>query len=186
MTTGEDVDRNLLRRAQAGDPEAFDQLVDQLTPRLYRVVRRLAPDDAEAEAIVQEAWLRAWRHRRNLDPDRPALAWLSRIAVNVARDQWRKHRPLDFADVGEGADIQMDETAAPEARLEEAEARRRLAQAVLRLRPEWQVVIALRYDGSLAYSEIADVLSVPVNTVRTHLHRAHAALRRSLGEGNDA
>lgn len=186
MKTGEAVDRDLLRRAQAGEAEAFDLLVDRLTPLLYRTVRRLASDGAEAEAIVQEAWLRAWKHRKGLDPDRPALAWLSRIAVNAARDQWRKRRPLDFSDTGEAAEAQADERAGPELRLEEAEARTRLAQVVGRLRPEWRVVIALRYDGGLAYSEIAEVLGIPVNTVRTHLHRAHAALQRHLEGVPDA
>ena len=74
MNRREPIHADLLRRAQAGEAEAFDRLVDDLTPSLYRIARRMAADGPEAEAIVQETWLRAWRLRGRLDPARPALA----------------------------------------------------------------------------------------------------------------
>jgi RNA polymerase sigma factor (sigma-70 family) len=175
---GEDSD--LLRQAQAGDVEAFDLLVGQLTPSLYRLARRMAPDRPEAEAIVQETWLRAWKQRTHLDWDRPAFPWLARIAANAARDEWRKRRPVDFADLGPDPDDRSDESEALDVRLEREQARRRLGRLVEGLRPEWRMIVALRYDGGLAYSEIAEALGVPLNTVRTHLRRAHRSLRKRL------
>ncbi|HET7010701.1 MAG TPA: sigma-70 family RNA polymerase sigma factor [Anaerolineales bacterium] len=175
----------LLRLAQAGVPEAFDRLVERLTPGLYRMIRRMMPDRAEAEAVVQETWLRAWKARRGLEPSRPAFPWLARIAANAARDYWRKRRPIDFADVESQADDLADVAAGPELRLEMDEARRRMAALVENLRPEWRMILALRYDGNLSYKEIADALSVPLNTVRTHLRRALLALRSAL-EADDA
>ena len=65
-------------------------------------------------------------------------------------------------------------------RLEGQQARQRLAHAIDGLRPEWRMILALRYDGGLAYNEIAEALGVPLNTVRTHLRRAHQTLRRRL------
>jgi RNA polymerase sigma-70 factor (ECF subfamily) len=144
----------------------------------------MAADRAEAEAIVQEAWLRAWKHKDQLDPSRPALPWLARIAVNIARDEWRRRRPLEFSDVGESVDQQADDGPRPGIGLEREEARRRLVLAIESLRPEWKMVLALRYDGGLSYAEIAEVAGLPLNTVRTYLHRAHAALRRELEPGD--
>jgi RNA polymerase sigma-70 factor, ECF subfamily len=176
----EPIPPDLLRRAQAGEAEAFDRLIDGLTPSLYRIARRMAADGPEAEAIVQETWIRAWKHRGRLDPARPALAWLARITVNLARDQWRKRRPIDFADLGGEAEDRADESESLDQRLEVEEARQRLARVVEGLRPEWRMILALRYDGGLAYDEIAEALAVPLNTVRTHLRRAHQTLRRRL------
>jgi RNA polymerase sigma-70 factor (ECF subfamily) len=171
-----------MRRAVEGNVEAFDRLVEIHTPRLYRLVRRTAPDRGEAEAVVQEAWLRAWKKRVRCAPDRPFFPWLATIAMNLARDTWRKRRPLDFADLGDAAEGIAAEAASTEALIEASEARQRLARYVDELRPEWRMVLALRYDGELEYSEIAGVLGIPLNTVRTHLRRARAALRARLEE----
>jgi RNA polymerase sigma-70 factor, ECF subfamily len=177
--SGED-DKEILRLAQAGEAGAFDALVLRLTPDLYRIVRRMMPDRAEAEAVVQETWLRAWGARSRLDASRPALPWLARIATNAARDQWRKRRPLDFADVGGEIEERRDEADSPESHQERRELIKRLAAAVDTLRPEWRMILALRHDGGLSYDEIAEALGLPLNTVRTHLRRAHLALRRRL------
>lgn len=188
MSVSRGEDRNeaeLVRKARVGDPEAFDRLVEISTPRLYRIVRRFASDRGEAEAIVQETWLRAWRALPRSVKDRPVAPWLVRIAVNVARDIWRKKKPLDFADVGGEEDFLQDERPGPEERISQKEALERLVRGVERLRPEYRMVIALRYESGLSYQEIAGVLNLPINTVRTHLHRAKSMLRRWL-ETEDA
>ena len=167
----------LIRRAQAGDPAAFDLLVERYTPHLYRVVRRLASDQNEAEAIVQEAWLRAWRAIHRYVADRPLSPWLVRIAVNVARDLWRKKAPLNFADLGDEKIVLPDPAPGPEDQLTRKEALERLVRGVKKLRPEYRMVIALRYDAGLSYNDIAGALEIPLNTVRTHLRRAKSVLR---------
>ncbi|HMK09172.1 MAG TPA: sigma-70 family RNA polymerase sigma factor [Anaerolineales bacterium] len=177
-------EHDLLRRAVEGDGPAFDRLVLTHTPRLYRLMRRMASDRSEAEALVQEAWLRAWVNRRRCSPEQPFFPWLARIATNAARDAWRRKRPLDFADLGAAAEWVASDEPAAEFRLEEEEAKRRLADEVERLRPEWRMVLALRYDGDLTYEQIAAALGLPLNTVRTHLRRAKIALRKRLEDGD--
>src|SRR3990170_8500912 len=127
MTTDPD-EQDQVRRAVEGDARAFDRLVEIHTPRLYRLVRRAAPDGGEAEAVVQEAWLRAWKNRTRCEPNRPFFPWLASIAMNVARDGWRKRRPLDFADLGDAAEGIAAEAASTEALIEANEARQRLAR----------------------------------------------------------
>jgi RNA polymerase sigma-70 factor (ECF subfamily) len=173
----ENGESDLIRRAVNGEAVAFDRLVDLHTGRLYRLVRRAASDPAEAEAFVQEAWLRAWKNRQRCSPDRPFFPWLAAIAMNLARDSWRKRRPMDFADVADSVELVAAEEASIELQVEASQARARLSRYVEELRPEWRMAIALRYDGGLEYTEIAEVLGVPLNTVRTHLRRAKGALR---------
>lgn len=176
---------DLIRRAALGEAEAFDRLVEAHTPRLYRMLRRLTSDGAEAEALIQEAWLRAWKGRARCSADRPFFPWIATIAVRLARDDWRKRRPLDFADLGESWEESTGDGDSIERRIESHQARERLAALVRELRPEWQAVIALRYDGHLGYGDIAQALGIPVNTVRTHLRRARLELRRRLEEEHD-
>lgn len=186
VSRGQEADEaELVRRARVGDPEAFDRLVEIYTPRLYKIVRRFVSDRGEAEVIVQETWLRAWRAFPRSVEDRPLAPWLVRIAVNVARDIWRKKKPLEFSDVGGEEEFLQDEGPGPEERISQKEALERLAQGVERLRPEYRMVIALRYEGGLSYQEIASVLNLPINTVRTNLHRAKSTLRHWLETDDD-
>jgi RNA polymerase sigma-70 factor (ECF subfamily) len=173
---------DLIRRASQGEAGAFDRLVEVHTPRLYRLVRRMAPDAAEAEALVQEAWLRAWKYRRRCAPDRPFFPWLATIALNLARDEWRKQRPLDFADVGDSIDALPAEEAPIEVQMEAEQAREKLGRYITELRPEWRIAIALRYDGGLEYTEIAQVVGIP-DTVRTHLRRLANLCEAAGGRG---
>ena len=177
-------------RGQAHGPrtdieERFDRLVEEFTPRLFRIVRRFASDAGEAEALVQETWLKAWKAFPQVDMSRPLLPWLARIATNAALDAWRRSSPLSFADLGEDPEARDEDLSGPEPSLEKSELLHRLAIGVGRLRPEYRVVIALRYDAGLTYEEIARNLSIPLNTVRTHLRRAKVELRTWLETGYD-
>jgi len=184
MTLPAASEQDLLHRARLGDDDAFAQLVYAFTPRLYRLVRRMTDDAAEAESIVQEAFLRAWQALPRYQNDRPFFPYLVTIATNLARDLWRKTRRLDFTGVEDENDTWAGEETSPERQLEETEALQQLAAAVAALPPPYRAVIALRYDVGLAYEQIAAALDLPVNTVRTHLRRAKARLRLALQENN--
>ncbi len=177
-------DLDLLRRSQAGDAGAFDDLIRRLTPRLFRIIRRMASDAAEAEALVQETWVRAWRGLPGWRGDGEPIAWLAAIAVNLARDRWRKKAPVDFADLGAGAVNLEDDAVGPEDAAELQETLMRLAQGVQGLRAEQRVAIALRFEAGLSYEEVAAAMRIPVNTVRTHLHRAKTVLRQWMEAGD--
>jgi RNA polymerase sigma-70 factor (ECF subfamily) len=141
----------------------------------------MCSDRAEAEAITQEAFLRAWESlNRSKDPP-VFLPWVIRIAVNAGRDMLKKSRPMDFADlpgeeVQQLADVGMDLEEA----VDEGELLERLAGAVQGLPVPYRMVIALRYEAEMSYERMADVLGLPMNTVRTRLHRAKERLRSAL------
>jgi RNA polymerase sigma-70 factor (ECF subfamily) len=173
-------DAELIRQARSGNDEAFSQLVIRHTPALYRVVRRIADDSAEAEAIVQEAFLRVWRNLQRYRTGRPFFPYLVTIALNLARDQWRSLRRLEFEGFEPALEAFSDPEPGPEDQLEQAESLQALAEAVAQLPPAYRAVIALRYDAELSYQEIAEALNLPVNTVRTYLRRAKVNLKQHL------
>lgn len=180
------ADDDLARQAQQGDLAAYNSLIERQSPALYRVVRRLCSDRAEAEALTQEAFLRAWEHLDRWKADQPFWPWLVRIAVNAARDALKKSRPLDFADLpvdpGESL-VTLD--PGPEALLEQADQLHRLATAVDCLPAPYRLAITLRYQAELSYEEIGAALNLPVNTVRTHLRRAKQQLRSLLDSDDE-
>lgn len=175
------ADEDLARQALDGDLEAFNSLIDRHSHALYYVVRRLCSDRAEAEAITQEAFLRAWSRLGQWQPERPFWPWLVQIGVNAARDALRKSRPLDFTDLPvDPAESLADEDPGPEALLERADALAALNAAVERLPQAYRLVLALRFQAGMTYDDMAAALAMPVNTVRTHLRRAKKHLRRML------
>jgi RNA polymerase sigma-70 factor (ECF subfamily) len=174
-------DEELVRRTLHGDSQAFDILIECHVSTLYRIVRRMCSDQAEAEAITQEAFLRAWENLPRSKADAPFWPWLVQIAVNAARDALKKSRPLDFADLPEdSAQAVAADEPGPEEMVEQAEGQAQLAAAVEQLPIPYRMVIALRYQAEMSYDEIAAALNLPVNTARTHLRRAKQRLKQLL------
>jgi len=180
------TDDALARQAQNGDLAAFNELIEHQSPALYRVVRRMCSDRPEAEALTQEAFLRAWEHLAQWKADQPFWPWLVRIAMNAARDALKKSRPLDFVDLPvDPAETIMTADPGPEAALEQADLVTRLNAAVERLPVPYRMAVTLRYQAELSYDDLAAALNLPVNTVRTHLRRAKQQLRELLETEED-
>ena len=174
-------DDELVRRTVRGERQAFGLLVERHTLVVYRIVRRMCSDRAEAEAITQEAFLRAWESLNRRKEVAAFLPWVIRIAVNAARDTLKKSRPLDFADLPSDDVLELADTGVEvEAAADDEALLAQLSDAVERLPLPYRVVIALRYEAEMSYEQIADVLQLPLNTVRTRLHRAKGRLRESL------
>jgi RNA polymerase sigma-70 factor (ECF subfamily) len=185
------TEAELINRSRAGDDRSFAYLVQLNTPKLYRVVRRMSSDSSEAEAIVQEAFLRAWRSLRTWKARQPGqtqtsghpfFSFLVTIALNLGRDRWRKERFLDFGDPENSLERIQDPLPSPEKLMETRQTLQALERAVASLPQPYRVAIALRYDADMSYEEISQALNLPINTVRTHLYRAKAALRLALSQ----
>jgi len=149
--------------------ESFDGMFHQLYPRAVRLARRILGDTAAAEDVAAEALARAfasWPKVREL-PYRDA--WVLRVTSNLAIDAARRHQPRVVAT----EPIDLEETTAVRVAL----------VAALRALPRRQRdVIALRYLAGLSEAEIAASLDIALGTVKTHIHRGVAGLRRRLGD----
>lgn len=178
------AEQELIHRAQWGDDQAFEELIEAYSPRLFRAIRRLCQDDGEAEAVMQETFWRVWRNLAHYQSDRPLFPYLVTIAVNQLRDQWRTQHGQNDADLSEAVEEIPEDAPLPELQVQALQDREQLASAVQGLPPAYRAVIVLRYQADLSYEEVASALKLPVNTVRVQLYRAKALLRQSLENQN--
>ncbi len=167
------TDGALASRAADGDPEAFRQLITRHSSLLRAYVTRIVRSAAEADDVVQEAFLIAWRRLPELRNPEAVKAWLMRIASREAFSHLR-HR---------NADMPLDQiverpspTLQPEARVVHDLQLQALATALDRLPEAQRQSWLLREMAGLGYAEIAEELSVPVSTVRGMIARARASI----------
>lgn len=173
---------DLIDESLGGNSAAFGELVIRYQDRLYSAVVQVVGCRAEAEDVVQEAFVQAYVKLRTFKRNSRFYTWLYRIAVNVAISH-RRRRKIEMSveqhreATGEEplADIQ-----APGDALELEERARKLQEALQLLTPEHRSIITLRHMEDFSYDEMADILEISVGTVRSRLHRARAQLLEHL------
>ena len=177
------VDLALVRRVQRGDKRAFDLLVSKYQLRLAKLVGRLVSDRAEAQDVVQEAFIKAYRALPNFRGDSAFYTWLYRIAVNAAKNHLvaRSRRPptadVDITDGDvEEAGVLMADVATPESYAARDQLQAALARALAELPEDLRTALTLCEMEGLSYDEIAQVLDCPIGTVRSRIFRARRAL----------
>jgi RNA polymerase sigma-70 factor (ECF subfamily) len=180
-----DPDRTLVAEAAAGSREAFDELVRRHQARIFNLARALVGEDAEAEDLAQDTFVRAWRAIRRFRGESTFRTWLYRVAINVIRGHlaararkrivwgWWRHDtfgertiPLEAVDP---ADMEAD-----------AMRREFIDRALAALPVDQRVAVTLRDIEGLDYREIAVALGVPIGTVMSRISRARARLRPLL------
>jgi RNA polymerase sigma-70 factor (ECF subfamily) len=182
----------LVRRAQAGDRAAFGTFVMLTQDRLYTVLVRIVGDREEARELAQETYLKAFGSLSAFRGDSAPYTWLYRIAVNLAIARLRKVRrqrvfsldqPSGVAATGGKVSAgrePADPGGTPADALLAAEQARQVVVALGRLDSEYRTVLVLRDVDQLDYREIADVLQLPIGTVKSRLFRARLALREEM------
>jgi RNA polymerase sigma-70 factor, ECF subfamily len=173
------ADEELVQRHVTGDKRAFAGLVERYAGSVFNLAYQLTHDEAEAEDITQDTFLRVYRALPRSDWQRPFKPWLFTIATNLCRD-WARRRAVSFSALTEETDELSDEEPSLIEHLEEKELHKALQHAVDSLPPAYRVVIVLRYTEGLSYEQISEALDLPLNTVRTHLSRAKQRLRAAL------
>jgi RNA polymerase sigma-70 factor (ECF subfamily) len=181
-------DLNLIARAQSGDEQAFRAIMTRHNQRLYRVARALMRDDAEAEDVVQEAYVRAFAALAGFRGDASLSTWLTRITVNEALGRKRRQRPtvdISTLETMQEATAQIIHFPGmsdndPERTAAQHELRRLLERAVDALPEPFRVVFVMRDVEELSIEETAALLGIRPETVKTRLHRARRMLRESL------
>ena len=180
-----DTDAVLARRARAGDVEAFGALVERYKRHAYGHALGIVGSREDALDLSQEAFVRAFRARHTLDPERPFGAWLyqilRRVCFNFLRDARTRARLLEaHGDWLVGA--AREGQTSPALEVERAEARRRVAAALDRLAPHEREVLVLKEFEDLTYREIAERVGVPIGTVMSRLYAARKRLADALEE----
>jgi RNA polymerase sigma-70 factor (ECF subfamily) len=171
------TDDRIVERVRAGDAHLFELLMRRHNERLYRAVRSILRNEAEAEDAMQAAYLHAFAHLRDFEGRSSFATWLTRIAINEAFA--RRRRALRTVDTEEEPDLPAD-TRSPEESTSDVESRRLLTRAIETLPEHYRTVFVLRQVQELSIEETATCLDVEPATVKTRLHRARALLRRRL------
>ena len=188
MATERDIDKQLVERVQQGDKMAFDMLVTKYERRLFRLVVRLVGNQGEAEDVVQETFIKAYRALPQFRGDSAFYTWLYRIGINTARnflDTRGKQVPLS-ADIRaddvvfheEGEHIRDIET--PESVLASKQVAQTVSMAMDELPDDLRTALSLREIEGLSYDEIASVMACPIGTVRSRIFRARESIATRL------
>lgn len=189
---GEPSDEQLLAEHLAGREGRFEQLVGRHSRELYRFLVRFSGSQSAAEDLVQETFLQVHISGASFDQSRRFRPWLFAIAANKARDRrrWRARRPelpLDAA-VGGGqegqsfGDLMSEDSPDPSEPLEAAEQRELVRQMVEQMPDHLREVLILAYYHHFAYKQIAEMLEIPLGTVKSRLHAAVGHFGRSWRE----
>lgn len=183
----DETDGELVRRAQAGEQEAFGALVLAHQQFVYNLAWRALDDPHEAEDVAQEAFVRAWLALPNFRAQAQFRTWLYRIVTNLCYNRLPRLR-RELTALGDAEMTDWPDTAQtdPAAEVESAERRAHLYEAMDRLPESYRLLVLLRFQQGLAYEEIAMVTSLPLGTVKTGLHRARAKLKDALRVFDDA
>ena len=193
----EDPDLDVLDAVRGGTPGAFDLLVARHQGRVYRLACRLLGDREAALDAAQESFVKAWKALPRFQGQARFSTWLTRITINQCRNELRKRgtvkhtRPVSLDEPVPGTETSRSESvpARDPAAWEEmrgAEVRTAFAAALRGLDPEAREVLLLTEVEALSYEGIAELLEVPVGTVRSRLHRARADVRRRMAGVLDA
>lgn len=182
-SAAEQDDVLLVTASKRGDQDAFAQLVQRHQRRVFNLIFRMLQDYEEASEITQETFLAAWQALPSFRGDARFSTWLYRIAYNNALkqiEQRKRDRQLQTAMQAE----QMLADAGNEGRMEtELELRARqdfIRENLATLPAKYRVVLVLRHMQDLTYEEMAEILTVPIGTIKTHLFRARNLLKQRL------
>jgi RNA polymerase sigma-70 factor, ECF subfamily len=183
---GESDEAELVRRCQAGDSSAFNDLVTRYRNKVFIMVYGMVQNEQDAWDLAQEGFLKAWRSIYRFKGQSSFYTWLYRIMTNVTIDSLRRkgiHGETEFDDRIAPANVEPGSRTTPSAvppphnKLEQREIRQRIDEAIGKLSPEHRAVIVMKEIQDLQYSEIAEILNCSLGTVMSRLFYARKKLQ---------
>jgi RNA polymerase sigma-70 factor, ECF subfamily len=175
-----DHDQELVEGCRNGDRAAFSALVARYQQPVYNAAYRVLGNADDAADTAQNVFLKVAERLAEYDPRFKFFSWLYRIAVNESLNLLRRNgreEPLD-----EDMDIPGEESANPEWQLNEAQLSRRVQGALMRMKADDRVVLALRHFSDCSYREIGEILGLDEKTVKSRLYEARSRMRGLLGD----
>jgi len=181
---------DLVKRCQAGDTEAFDELVTRYRARVFGMIYNMVHSEQDAWDLAQDAFVKAWKSIKRFRGRSSFYTWLYRIVMNVAIDWVRKKQVrssgAEFDDAAQLKEIDPASKTAPKAdalpyeTMERGEIRERIDQAIAQLTPQHRAVILMKEIEEMQYHEIAEALGCSIGTVMSRLFYARKKLQTLL------
>lgn len=177
------TDAELLTRYGAGDEAAFRVIVDRYKNSLYAFLRQFLNRRDIVEDVFQETFLQLFTSRDSFDKNRPLRPWLFTIAANKAKDalrKWQRTSAVPIGTMGDSQELSFDDmlntvtsdTTLPYDELEERERASRVGKIIGEMPDNLREILLLAYFQKFSYKQMAEVLSIPIGTVKSRLHTA--------------
>jgi RNA polymerase sigma-70 factor, ECF subfamily len=191
LQTSQATDHDLVTRAQAGSETAYRELLGRYQRPVFSLIYRMVRDREQAEDLAQETFVKVFNNITRYDPRYKFSSWIFKIASNQTIDHLRR-KELDTVSLDGSRQARTQEEAEssrisvessgpnPEEFVEARELGAEIEAAIGGLRPEYRTAIVLRHVEGRAYEEIAEIMEVPLGTVKTYIHRARTELRDVL------
>ena len=185
------TDHELVALAQKGNEKAYRELLGRYQRPVFSLIYRMLRDREQAEDLAQETFVRVFNHIDRYDPKYKFSSWIFKIATNLTIDHIRKKEVATVSIDGSRYAVTADEIEAstisvasddenPEELLEAKELGSSIEEAIGSLRAEYRTAILLRHVEGREYQEIADIMGLPLGTVKTFIHRARKELQGKL------
>lgn len=180
---GKVSDSELLERYRQGDEEAFREIITRYKNPLYAFLRRFVSQEDVVEDVFQETFLQLYASRDSFDADRPLRPWLFTIAANKAKDTLRKMQRQSSTSMGaiaDAGDFSLDEVVniltsyetTPDDEVAAEETAQRVRQVISEMPENLRGILILAYFEQFSYKHMAEILSIPIGTVKSRLHTA--------------
>jgi RNA polymerase sigma-70 factor (ECF subfamily) len=184
-------DPHLVRLAQKGDSEAFEELVARHRDKIYARAYTMMRNEEEALDLSQEAWIKAWQRLVQFQGDSSFATWMTRIVINLCLDQLRRQKRMRSESIDEmdeesgGVERQMEPVIInPTERLERGELRKRIDAALEKLSHEHRTVLVLHEFEEMEYKEIAKTMGCSIGTIMSRLFYARRRMAALLADLN--
>jgi len=173
---------DLIRLVALGDEAAFEELYDAVSPRVYGLVRRVVRDPSQSQEVTQEVFVDIWQQAARFDADRGrAMSWILVIAHRRAVDRVRASQASMDRDMRQGIKEFQESYDDVADTVETAMEAERVQRALATLTESQQEAIRLAYYGGYTHQEVAELLKIPVGTVKTRIRDGMIRLRDRLG-----
>jgi RNA polymerase sigma-70 factor, ECF subfamily len=184
-TIEEKDDRQLVENFLAGDGQSFELLLKKYLKPVYNFLYQLTSDHSALDDLTQTTFIKAWRNIKKFDRDRNFKTWIFTIAKNTAYDYFKKKKTIPFAsftDAEGNNELEniSDGDILPLELLEKADTAKNLEIALAKISDQYRLILTMRYKDDLSLQEIAEVLNLPYNTVKSQYQRGLKALRQIL------
>jgi len=181
--SGKVSDSELLQRYREGDEQAFREIITRYKNPLYAFLRRFVSQDDVVEDVFQETFLQLYTSRDSFDANRPLRPWLFTIAANKAKDALRKMQrqsSMSMGAIADAGDFSLDEVVniltsydtTPEDEVSAEETAQRVRQVISEMPENLRGILILAYFEQFSYKHMAEILSIPIGTVKSRLHTA--------------
>ncbi len=181
--TNKQTDSDLLVRYMAGDEDAFQELVNRYKNPLYAFLKRFLNRQELVEDVFQETFLQLYTSKEKFDTSRPLRPWLFTIAANKAKDALRKmqrHASMELGVIADAADVSIDDVVnlltsykiTPDEEVSKGETAQRVREIIATMPEKLRGILILAYFEQFSYKQMAEILSIPIGTVKSRLHTA--------------